>query len=304
MTQRLSIPMALAVALAACLAACSSGSNPVTFSDCGNGVIDPGEQCDDGANNCDTCACLSTCVKATCGDAFIWKGVEQCDTINLANIPRCGEFCTCADLGFAGTTLSCAPDCSFDTSQCGPTFTPTATPTTTPTPPPTATPTATAPMQCGDGLLENGETCDTCPADCMPAPCAATTPEITITVNLAVPAAADVSTVTVLLAYRSSVVSLPGTGSMASSRVKNRPSTTIVTVNDLDYALQVGLSRSSPLPVGRIFTVDFDSCDGAPRATAADFACSVTRCEAAGAAVQGCACTVTVPPEATSAALD
>jgi cysteine-rich repeat protein len=45
---------------------------------CGDGVVNPGEACDDG--NLDTTdACLNTCVVASCGDGFVRTGVEACD---------------------------------------------------------------------------------------------------------------------------------------------------------------------------------------------------------------------------------
>lgn len=45
---------------------------------CGNGAVEPGEECDDG-NTSNEDACLNTCVDATCGDGYIWVGVEQCE---------------------------------------------------------------------------------------------------------------------------------------------------------------------------------------------------------------------------------
>ena len=45
---------------------------------CGNGVVEAGEQCDDG-NTSNTDACLTTCVAAQCGDGFVETGVEDCD---------------------------------------------------------------------------------------------------------------------------------------------------------------------------------------------------------------------------------
>jgi cysteine-rich repeat protein len=45
---------------------------------CGDGSVNPGEECDDG-NQSNTDACLNTCVPATCGDGFVRTGVEQCD---------------------------------------------------------------------------------------------------------------------------------------------------------------------------------------------------------------------------------
>jgi cysteine-rich repeat protein len=45
---------------------------------CGNGVVEPGEECDDG-NPDNTDACLTNCRNATCGDGFVRTGAEQCD---------------------------------------------------------------------------------------------------------------------------------------------------------------------------------------------------------------------------------
>jgi cysteine-rich repeat protein len=103
--------------------------NPV----CGNGAIEPGEVCDDGADNgsyghcnagctgqgprCgdgmvngggETCddgngsnsdACLSTCVAATCGDGFVRTGVEACDDGNGSNSDACLDTCVAAACG-------------------------------------------------------------------------------------------------------------------------------------------------------------------------------------------------------------
>ena len=117
------------VALGGCI---SSDDGPNPFALCGNGVIDKHEVCDDG-NVLDNDDCLSTCVPNQCGDEFLDtqgpNNIEMCDGRILA-----GQ--TCASLGFPGGTLSCAADCTFDTSAC------TSKPTPTLTPPPT--PTATA----------------------------------------------------------------------------------------------------------------------------------------------------------------
>ncbi|MBN1773723.1 MAG: DUF4215 domain-containing protein [Deltaproteobacteria bacterium] len=45
---------------------------------CGNGFVDPGEECDDG-NTDNTDACLSDCRNATCGDGYVRTGTEDCD---------------------------------------------------------------------------------------------------------------------------------------------------------------------------------------------------------------------------------
>ena len=45
---------------------------------CGNGILEEGEECDDG-NDEDTDACLNNCFSAVCGDGVIWDEVEVCD---------------------------------------------------------------------------------------------------------------------------------------------------------------------------------------------------------------------------------
>ncbi len=46
---------------------------------CGDGVLDLGEECDEGDQNSNEGACLLNCMKAFCGDGFVWEGVEECD---------------------------------------------------------------------------------------------------------------------------------------------------------------------------------------------------------------------------------
>ncbi|EYF06979.1 DUF4215 domain-containing protein [Chondromyces apiculatus] len=65
---------------------------------CGDGVTNGPEQCDDGnANNTD--ACLNTCVQATCGDGVVRAGVEMCDDGNQVNTDACLNTCAQASCG-------------------------------------------------------------------------------------------------------------------------------------------------------------------------------------------------------------
>ena len=69
-----------------CSAKCNSDLS------CGNGITDPGEECDDGnRSNNDSCRDGDTekCKKATCGDGFVYVGVEECDDGNLDNTDAC-----------------------------------------------------------------------------------------------------------------------------------------------------------------------------------------------------------------------
>jgi len=106
-----------------------------------------------------------------------------------------------------------------------------------------------------------------------------------------------VTGITVLVGYRSGTISLPGTGaaSTVSARVKNKPANVIAAVNDLDYAMREVLSRSAVIPFGRLFTIDFDSCQGAAAPTAADFGCQVEGCANSFGNVDGCTCQVSIP---------
>ncbi|MFN8642880.1 MAG: hypothetical protein U0802_14970 [Candidatus Binatia bacterium] len=228
--------LALALTLAGC------GSSGQNLTQCGNGRLDPGEQCDDG-NTVDTDACTSVCRNARCGDGAVERGVEVCDGNNVGLV-------TCEELGLArGSSLypACQGSCAaYDLSVCGAAFTPTpviptATSTATPTSTPTASPTPTLPTDsCGNGLLQPGETCASCPADCQPAACVPS--GTTSSFALAVTSRRPPTRVAVQLAYRSSVIAIPGSGSDVTVRQRVRfapPPPTTFTVDDLDYAVDI-----------------------------------------------------------------
>jgi cysteine-rich repeat protein len=86
------------VAITACLpdgccpAGCTAGNDP-DCAGCGDGEIEAGEECDD-ANASNTDGCLNTCVAASCGDGFLYAGVEQCDDGNNVNFDGCSASCS------------------------------------------------------------------------------------------------------------------------------------------------------------------------------------------------------------------
>lgn len=116
---------------------------------CGDGVRDPGEDCDSADFDGETCATngfdggtllCSGCqldfnLCTQCGNGLKESG-EQCDGTDLGGA-------TCVTAGFAQGTVACRSDCSFDTVNC---------------------------RSCGDGVCSNGETSANCAADC-PAAC-------------------------------------------------------------------------------------------------------------------------------------
>jgi cysteine-rich repeat protein len=75
-----------------------SGACELEVVTCGNGVVEAGEACDDG-NSDNTDACLNTCQPASCGDGFVWAGVEQCDDANGINTDGCLDTCEAASCG-------------------------------------------------------------------------------------------------------------------------------------------------------------------------------------------------------------
>lgn len=109
--------------------------------DCGNGVLDEGEECDLGDGNVDNGGCTSECRLGVCGDGLLYIGQEDCD--DGAETATCNADCTTASCGDGvlnatagetcddgGDSASCNADCSA--------------------------------ASCGDGILNAaaGETCD------------------------------------------------------------------------------------------------------------------------------------------------
>jgi len=119
------------------------GSDP--FNRCGDGVVDPGEGCDD-ANVDNTDYCLSTCQLAVCGDSYVQAGVEQCDDGNADDDDSCVAGCYLAACGDGhryvgveqcddGNKLAgdgCDPDCMLEVET----------------------------VTCGDGVVAGDELCD------------------------------------------------------------------------------------------------------------------------------------------------
>jgi len=108
---------------------------------CGNGQLDPGEECDQTNLDGKTCAafgyagnglvCKADCTfdtSACCGDGTIGVG-EECDGLALG-----GKDCVAQ--GCLGGQLGCEASCTFDRSQC-------------------------TVCTCGDGAIDVGEECDT-----------------------------------------------------------------------------------------------------------------------------------------------
>ncbi|HEX2882073.1 MAG TPA: DUF4215 domain-containing protein, partial [Polyangiaceae bacterium] len=93
---------------------------------CGNGVVNPGEQCDPPpGNNVSGDGCSSTCqLESVCGNGVV-SGIEQCDDGNVANGDGCSSTCrteaVCGN-GILQGTEQCDDGCDEDqVAGCSPT---------------------------------------------------------------------------------------------------------------------------------------------------------------------------------------
>ncbi len=81
---------------------------------CGDGVLDPTEECDDGSFNSDTLsdACRTDCTNAGCGDGVVDAG-EECDDGLTTDGDGCSALCVVEDGFFCtGMPSVCVLDCN------------------------------------------------------------------------------------------------------------------------------------------------------------------------------------------------
>lgn len=80
--------------------------------ECGNSIVEAGEDCDNGWQNSDTepNACRTNCTFSYCGDGVIDAG-EACDGTNLFGY-------TCENQGFVSGSVACDSNCTVSTLHC------------------------------------------------------------------------------------------------------------------------------------------------------------------------------------------
>ena len=123
---------------------CVGGDTILANCACGDGEINEvlDEECDDG-NLSNNDACLTTCQFASCGDRYLYQGVEECDDGNIDDTDACVPGCKlarCGDGYLQAGVEACDDGNSIDTDAC--------------------TSECTVAV-CGDGIVQEGvEECD------------------------------------------------------------------------------------------------------------------------------------------------
>ncbi|EDM79667.1 putative lipoprotein [Plesiocystis pacifica SIR-1] len=110
--------------------------------ECGNGVVEDGEQCDFGDGNGETEGCTPECQIAACGDGYVHKQYEDCDDANDNQNDYCLNDCTenvCGDGIVNEGVEACDDGNDNDNDDCT---------------------NLCALSTCGDGVIDPGEQCD------------------------------------------------------------------------------------------------------------------------------------------------
>jgi len=160
---------------------------------------------------------------------------------------------------------------------------------------------APAGTTCGNALLEPGETCESCAADCTPQECTPDTAKPT-PVNIVFTAPkesldGDVRSftpvaATITVGYRTNRLHMPATGTDRQVRARigdlESASETVI-ANDLDHSLRLVVTDTKRL-MPALMTIGFDTCKDAPAPVDTDLTCIVEACAGHGGPLADCYC--------------
>lgn len=71
-----------------------AGFDPQPSLECGDGIVQGREECDDGELNGINNGCTPECMFNVCGDGYQLVGIEECDTGELNGVEQNGLICT------------------------------------------------------------------------------------------------------------------------------------------------------------------------------------------------------------------
>ncbi len=158
---------------------------------------------------------------------------------------------------------------------------------------------ATAPTtECGNGILEAGESCDTCAEDCKIRDCEPTDTKYRVEFSAGWPASTFPDAATIMVAYRSDKLHLAGEDQdesvKAALTTKEKPYD-IQAIRDFEYGARLVLAESERLPADGLFSLEFQGCKGAGAPTADDLRCIMEGCAGNGVDIANCTCSAKLP---------
>ncbi len=118
------------------------GDTTTGNANCGDEIVQAGEDCDLGSGNADNGVCTTSCHFAACGDGLVYTGFEECDDGNPANTDDCLSDCklaTCGDGNVQAGVEMCDDGNADETDGCT---------------------SICMSGNCGDGIVQVGEQCD------------------------------------------------------------------------------------------------------------------------------------------------
>jgi cysteine-rich repeat protein len=245
-------------------------STTTTLPACGNGVVEPGEECDPpwsrDAAQCpplaghrfgpecgDDCRCLRTTTTAPTTSTTVTTSTTLEGTTTTTLPAVCGDGVQAGEEECDDGNTEPGDGCTASCTVCGNTV-------------------VTAPESCDDG---NTDVDDNCPEDCRIEPCVPTgTVAQTITLRASRP---DLTSIRFLLDYPDGSVALAGGAGpdVPVGTITNAPDGADVTPFDLEHAIRVLISAPFTFETTTLARLNLLGCMGRPAPSASDYRCIV-----------------------------
>jgi hypothetical protein len=143
-------------------------------------------------------------------------------------------------------------------------------------------------------MLDAGESCESCPADCAVPGCTEIDEKLSFDIRLTVPFGEEPTSVTTLVTYDGKLMRYPGSGLTveAQKAITNRPKGVSTFANAFGQAVRVVQTNNAGLSEGGIYRVVLDRCKDARGAEASDLSCKVEGCAGKFGLIDDCSCTI------------